>query len=129
MIYEMRVYRVLPGRMPAMLARFEKTTLALFDRHGIRQAGFFTTLVGDLVQLSREDAVQPHPEPIDLRDVVNSALARVKRRGGPGIGWDVRIENGLYLLGEPDALERAVTNLLDNAVKFSPPDGHRLRDG
>lgn len=47
MIYEMRVYRVLPGRMPAMLARFEKTTLALFDRHGIRQAGFFTTLVGE----------------------------------------------------------------------------------
>jgi len=86
------------------------------------QLGEFTTLVGDLVQLSREDAVQPHPEPIDFRDVVNSALARVKRRG-PGITWDVRLKNGLYLLGEPDALERAVTNLLDNAVKFSPPDG------
>ena len=87
------------------------------------QLGEFTSLVGDLVQLSREDAVQPHPEPIDLRDVLNSALARVKRRGGPGLGWDVRIDNGLYLLGESDALERAVTNLLDNAVKFSPPDG------
>lgn len=47
MIYEMRVYRVLPGRMPAMLARFEKVTLALFERHGIRQAGFWTTLVGE----------------------------------------------------------------------------------
>ncbi len=46
MIYEMRVYRVMPGRMPAMLARFEKVTLALFEKHGIRQAGFFTTLVG-----------------------------------------------------------------------------------
>jgi len=87
------------------------------------QLGEFTTLIGDLVQLSREDEVQPHPEPIDFRDVLNSALARVKRRGGPGIGWDVSIENGLYLLGEPDALERAATNLLDNAVKFSPPEG------
>ena len=47
MIYEMRVYRVLPGRMPALLARFEKTTLGLFEKHGIRQAGFWTTLVGE----------------------------------------------------------------------------------
>lgn len=86
------------------------------------QLGEFTTLIGDLVQLSREDAVQPHPEPIDFRDVLNSALTRVKRRG-PGISWDVHIDNGLYLMGEPDALERAATNLLDNAVKFSPPNG------
>lgn len=86
------------------------------------QLGEFTTLIGDLVQLSREEGVQPHPEPIDFRDVVDSALIRVKRRG-PGITWEVEIDNGLYLLGEPDALERAVTNLLDNAVKFSPPNG------
>ena len=46
MIHELRVYRVLPGRMPAMLARFEHTTLALFAKHGIRQVGFWTTLVG-----------------------------------------------------------------------------------
>ena len=87
------------------------------------QLGEFTTLIGDLVQLSREETVKPHPEPIDLKQVVESALARVKRRGGPGLTWDVRLNNSLYLLGEPDALERAVTNLLDNAVKFSPPEG------
>jgi len=85
------------------------------------QLGEFTTLVGDLVQLSREDQVQPSPEPVDLRDVVESALERVKRRG-PGLEWDVELEP-LYLVGEPDALERAVTNLLDNAVKISPPGG------
>lgn len=45
------------------------------------QLGEFTTLVGDLVLLSREDSMQPHPEPVDLRDVVNSAVARAKRRG------------------------------------------------
>ena len=86
------------------------------------QLGEFTQLVGDLVQLSREDAVQPAPEPVDLRDIIESALSRVKRRGGPGITWNVTLEP-LYLVGEPDALERAFTNLLDNAVKFSPPDG------
>lgn len=97
------------------------------------QLGEFTQLVGDLVQLSREDHMQAHPEPIDLRDVIESALARVKRRG-PGLVWDVELAP-LYLVGEPDALERAITNLLDNAVKFSPPggtihvhlDGDRLR--
>ncbi|HET9618487.1 MAG TPA: NIPSNAP family protein [Pseudolabrys sp.] len=47
MIYEMRVYRVVPNRMPALLKRFEGTTLALWQRHGIRQAGFWTTAVGE----------------------------------------------------------------------------------
>jgi len=47
MIYEMRVYDCLPGRLPALLARFNDHTLALWDRHGIRQAGFFTTVIGE----------------------------------------------------------------------------------
>ncbi len=93
------------------------------------QLGEFTTLVGDLVHLSREDVVEPHPEPIDLRDVVHSAIARAKRRG-PSLAFDVEL-HPLYLIGEPDSLERAITNLLDNAVKFSPPDGtvHVLLEG
>jgi NIPSNAP len=47
MIYELRVYRVLPNRMPALLKRFESATLRLWERHGIRQAGFWTTVVGE----------------------------------------------------------------------------------
>ena len=47
MILEMRVYRCLPGRLPALLKRFETITLKLWEKHGIRQAGFFTTLVGE----------------------------------------------------------------------------------
>lgn len=46
MIYESRVYRCMPGKLPAVLHRFETITLKLFAKHGIRQAGFFTTLVG-----------------------------------------------------------------------------------
>lgn len=46
MIYEMRVYHCVPGRLPALLKRFETITLALWERHGIRQAGFWTTLIG-----------------------------------------------------------------------------------
>ena len=47
MIYELRAYRCMPGRLPALLARFEHTTLAIWQRHGIRPAGFWTTLVGE----------------------------------------------------------------------------------
>ena len=46
MIVESRVYRCMPGKLPSVLKRFETITLKLFDKHGIRQAGFFTTLVG-----------------------------------------------------------------------------------
>ena len=46
MIYEMRIYHCVPGRLPALLKRFETITLAIWERHGIRQAGFWTTLVG-----------------------------------------------------------------------------------
>jgi hypothetical protein len=47
MIYEMRVYRCVPGRLPALLNRFANITLKIWERHGIKQAGFFTTLIGE----------------------------------------------------------------------------------
>jgi hypothetical protein len=47
MIYELRIYRCLPNRMPALLKRFETATLQLWKKHGIRQAGFWTTLIGE----------------------------------------------------------------------------------
>src|SRR6188508_498476 len=47
MIYEVRVYRCIPGRLPALLNRFANITLKLWEKHGIRQAGFWTTLIGE----------------------------------------------------------------------------------
>ena len=79
----------------------------------------FTALIGDLVQLARDERVAP--ERIDFRDVVNSAIDRVRRRAH-GLAFDVEL-NPFYVIGESDTLERAVTNLLDNAVKWSPPGG------
>ena len=46
MIYELRIYHCVPGRLPAVMKRFETITLGIWERHGIRQAGFWTTLVG-----------------------------------------------------------------------------------
>jgi NIPSNAP protein len=47
MIYELRVYHCLPGRLPALVKRFETATLRLFEKHGIRQAGFWTVAIGE----------------------------------------------------------------------------------
>jgi hypothetical protein len=46
MILELRIYHCAPGRLPALLKRFENVTLSLWQKYGIEQAGFFTTVVG-----------------------------------------------------------------------------------
>jgi hypothetical protein len=46
MVHELRIYHCVPGRLPALLKRFETITLALWEKHGIRQAGFWTVAVG-----------------------------------------------------------------------------------
>lgn len=85
------------------------------------QLGEFTALVGDLVALTRDDHLQRPHEPLDLAEVLEAAIARARRRG-PGIVFDLSISPS-PVLGDASTLERALTNLLDNAVKFSPPDG------
>ena len=47
MIYELRIYECVPGRLPDLNKRFSTTTLKIWERHGIKQAGFFTTLIGE----------------------------------------------------------------------------------
>ena len=47
MIYELRVYHAVPGRLPDLLKRFDTITLKIWERHHIKQAGFWTTLVGE----------------------------------------------------------------------------------
>src|SRR5450631_3581823 len=46
MIYELRIYHCVPGRKADLLSRFENETLRIWEKHGIRQAGFWTTLIG-----------------------------------------------------------------------------------
>ena len=47
MIHELRIYHCVPGQLPALLNRFDTITLKLWEEHGIRQAGFWTILVGE----------------------------------------------------------------------------------
>ena len=47
MIHELRVFHCVPGRLPALLKRFENDTLRLFEKHGIKQLGFWTVAIGE----------------------------------------------------------------------------------
>jgi two-component system sensor histidine kinase MprB len=80
-----------------------------------------STLVGDLIELARDEPLRPVVEQVDLAEVVDRAVARARRRR-TGLTFDVDTAPW-WVSGESASLERAVTNLLDNAVKWSPPGG------
>ena len=50
MLHELRIYECVPGKLPDLLKRFDTTTLKIWEKHGIRQAGFWTTVIGEANQ-------------------------------------------------------------------------------
>ncbi|MFJ5549940.1 sensor histidine kinase [Streptomyces sp. NPDC093225] len=121
-----------------LLARSEETGRAIppEDRRELlasvkAQMTELAALIGDLQELSRPEAAVPGPlQVVALHEIAGSALARARLRG-PELTFGAELDPW-YVRAEPAALERAVVNVLDNAVKFSPPGGAvevRLRDG
>jgi len=47
MLYELRIYQATPGRLPDLNRRFETITLKMWEKHGIRPVGFWTTVIGE----------------------------------------------------------------------------------
>lgn len=80
-----------------------------------------TTLIGDIVELARQDETQPEPTEVRLDAVVEHAIERARRRAF-GVSFDVALDRG-SVRAQPALLERAVLNVLDNAAKWSPPGG------
>jgi two-component system, OmpR family, sensor histidine kinase MprB len=80
-----------------------------------------STLVGDLVDLTRDDAVEVAHEPVDMSEIVDRSLERVRRRRND-VEFDVRTLPW-QIYGDAAGLSRAVLNLMDNAAKWSPPGG------
>lgn len=84
----------------------------------VAQIEELSTLVGDLVDLAREDAPETVFERVDLRDVVDKCLERARRRrneidfSADTVPW--------FVYGDQAGLARAVLNVLDNAAKWSP---------
>ena len=78
-------------------------------------------LVGDVVELAREDPPDSVAAPLDLAEVAERAVTRVRRRA-PSATFAVSLQTW-PMVGDAALLERAVTNVLDNAARWSPPDG------
>jgi two-component system sensor histidine kinase MprB len=77
-----------------------------------------TKLVGDVVELARGGDTTDMSAEVRLEEIVNDAVERARRRS------DLRFETKLdptVVKGDAKRIDRAVTNLLDNALKWSPP--------
>lgn len=85
------------------------------------QISEMTALIGDLVELARERPTTYTHEPLDFAEVVDAALVRARRRATTQT-FEVLLEPW-PTIGDAASLERAVTNLLDNAIKWSPAHG------
>jgi two-component system sensor histidine kinase MprB len=89
-----------------------------------------TALIAELVELARGDQAPTDPEDVRLDLITAGAIERT-RRNRPGIRFNPDLEETM-IRGVPSTIERAVSNLLDNAAKWSPPGGQvdvTVRDG
>jgi two-component system sensor histidine kinase MprB len=112
-------------RANLQLMRDEKL-LSPDDREALRadvidELDELTALVADVVELAR--GTKPPAEPGDVRldEIVSAAIERTRRRA-PQITVKAALEP-ILVRGEGDRIDRAVNNLLDNATKWSPPEG------
>lgn len=103
-------------------------------RHALDEASVeldsLTSLVSDLVELARGEERKLRLEDVALDDLVSSAIERAKSRA-PGATFVTSL-TPVQVRVDPVLVERAVGNLLDNAVKYSPPGAPievSVRDG
>jgi two-component system sensor histidine kinase MprB len=87
----------------------------------LAEAAELRVLINDLVDLARDGQASFHVEDVRLDLVAERVAARAADRA-PGLAYELDCKPTL-VRGDPDALERAVGNLVDNALKWSPPDG------
>ncbi len=79
-----------------------------------------TALVADVVELARGSRGESALTDVRVDEIVGDAVTRARRRGE--LRFDVDLQPTI-VRGEADRIARAVSNLLDNARKWSPPDG------
>jgi two-component system sensor histidine kinase MprB len=105
------------------------------ERAGLRESILaeldeLTQVVADVVELARGSSPSDAREAIELDTVVREAVERTRRRA-PRLRFKLELEPTV-IEGAPERVSRAVANLIDNARKWSPPDGQidvEVRDG
>jgi signal transduction histidine kinase/ActR/RegA family two-component response regulator len=95
-----------------------------------RQVRHLARLVDDLLDVTRVTTgkVTLAHEPVDfsalvLRSIDSLELSSRESDHGPGPQLQVEVEPGLWVHGDPTRLEQIVTNLLTNAIKYTPAGG------
>jgi two-component system, OmpR family, sensor histidine kinase MprB len=84
----------------------------------VEQLGEMTTLISELIELARAEQLSVEPEDVRLDLLVADAVDRAKRNR-PEIAYSAELEP-TTIRGVSSTIDRAVSNLLDNAAKWSP---------
>ena len=84
------------------------------------ELGELTDLVTELVDLASDLRDDEATQPLSLDELAGPVVGRTRRRTGRNI--ELRRHSAAVVEGRPEALSRAIRNLVDNAAKFSPPD-------
>lgn len=106
---------------PAVASKFTAEDMGEMEHDIISQMDELTQLVQDLVDLSRGESKESLHDAIDMEDVIYDSMERVKNRR-----QDVTFRLETFpctLRGDAFGMSRAVVNLMDNAAKWSPPNG------
>jgi heavy metal sensor kinase len=99
-------------------------------RHALKviqkQTDYMSHLVGQLLLLARSDMNQ-HPiekESLDFTELIEIVIEEMEELAlKKDINIDFEIEQGLRLYGDQSMLTQLLINLLDNAIKYTPPKG------
>jgi len=110
--------------------RLPQAERADLQRSIVAELDELTQLVADVLELARGSALDGVAEPLELDLVVREAVGRARRRV-PALRFAVVLDP-TEITGVGDRVSRAVSNLIDNACKWSPPEGEievRLHEG
>lgn len=89
------------------------------------QAVRMRRLIEDLLQLSRLESGQPvgRDRVVDVPAILAAARKEAQATPGRAAAIDLAVESPANLLGEESELQSIVSNLVSNAVRYTPPDG------
>lgn len=104
----------------------DENTVKDFGLEIYNEAQHLIALVHDIIRLSRLDEGENGEDAVvvDLSDIAEESMQRLKRRAeSRGISLSSDVEKGAYVKGSESLLDEMITNLVDNAIKYTDRGG------